>query len=180
MIYKQLMKKLIDISEKGYVTYDEINDLLGPELVDTELYEEIMDFLQERGVKIVETEEAVEELEKDEAFTVSTESLLLTGKDGDPVRLYLKDMGKIPLLKREEEIMYARQIEIGRKVMRRGLLRTSFLIDRVLKDWGEVCNGKLKASDIMDTVDESKTLEEYAESHEHLERYFIEKGFELA
>ncbi|MEJ5338370.1 MAG: RNA polymerase sigma factor RpoD [Aquificaceae bacterium] len=180
MIYKQLMKKLIDISEKGYVTYDEINDLLGPELVDTELYEEIMDFLQERGVKIVETEEAVEELEKDEAFTVSTESLLLTGKDGDPVRLYLKDMGKIPLLKREEEIMYARQIEIGRKVMRRGLLRTSFLIDRVLKDWGEVCNGKLKASDLMDTVDESKTLEEYEESHEHLERYFIEKGFELA
>ncbi len=180
MIYKQLMKKLIDISEKGYVTYDEINDLLGPELVDTELYEEIMDFLQERGVKIVETEEAVEDIEKEDAFTVSTESLLLTGKDGDPVRLYLKDMGKIPLLKREEEIMYAKQIEIGRKVMRRGLLRTSFLIDRVLRDWGEVCNGKLKASDLMDTVDESKTLEEYEESHEHLERYFIEKGFELA
>ncbi|MEJ7553897.1 MAG: RNA polymerase sigma factor RpoD [Aquificaceae bacterium] len=180
MIYKQLMKKLIDVSEKGYVTYDEINELLGPELVDTELYEEIMDFLQERGVKIVETEESVEEMEKEDAFTVSTESLLLTGKDGDPVRLYLKDMGKIPLLKREEEIMYARQIEIGRKVMRRGLLRTSFLIDRVLRDWGEVCNGKLKASDLMDTVDESKTLEEYEESHEHLERYFIEKGFELA
>ncbi len=180
MIYKQLMKKLIDISEKGYVTYDEINDLLGPELVDTELYEEIMDFLQERGVKIVETEEAVEDIEKEDAFTVSTESLLLTGKDGDPVRLYLKDMGKIPLLKREEEIMYAKQIEIGRKVMRRGLLRTSFLIDRVLRDWGEVCNGKLRASDLMDTVDESKTLEEYEESHEHLERYFIEKGFELA
>ncbi len=180
MIYKQLMKKLIDVSEKGYVTYDEINELLGPELVDTELYEEIMDFLQERGVKIVETEESVEEMEKEDAFTVSTESLLLTGKDGDPVRLYLKDMGKIPLLKREEEIRYAKQIEMGRKVMRRGLLRTSFLIDRVLKDWGEVCNGKLKATDLMDTVDDSKTLEEYEESHEHLERYFIDKGFELA
>ncbi|WPM32150.1 RNA polymerase sigma factor RpoD [Hydrogenobacter sp. T-2] len=180
MIYKQLMKKLIDVSEKGYVTYDEINELLGPELVDTELYEEIMDFLQERGVKIVETEESVEEMEKEDAFTVSTESLLLTGKDGDPVRLYLKDMGKIPLLKREEEIMYAKQIEMGRKVMRRGLLRTSFLIDRVLRDWGEVCNGKLKATDLMDTVDDSKTIEEYEESHEHLERYFIEKGFELA
>ncbi len=180
MLYKQLMKKLIEVSEKGYVTYDEINELLGPELVDTELYEEIMDFLQERGVKIVETEEATEEVEKEDAFTVSTESLLLTGKDGDPVRLYLKDMGKIPLLKREEEIMYARQIEIGRKIMRRGLLRTSFLIDRVLRDWGEVCNGKLKASDLMDTVDESKTLEEYEESHEHLERYFIEKGLDLA
>ncbi len=180
MIYKQLMKKLIEVSEKGYVTYDEINELLGPELVDTELYEEIMDFLQERGVKIVETEEFAEEMEKEDTFTVSTESLLLTGKDGDPVRLYLKDMGKIPLLTREEEIMYAKQIEMGRKVMRRGLLRTSFLIDRVLRDWGEVCNGKLKVTDIMDTVDDSKTIEEYEENHEQLERYFIEKGFELA
>ena len=178
MIYKQLMKKLMDLSEKGYVTYDEINELLGPELVDTELYEEIMDFLQERGVKIVDTEEALEE--KEDTITISTESLLLSGKDGDPVRLYLKDMGKIPLLKREEEIKYAKQIETGRKIMRRGLLRTSFLIDRVLREWGEVCNGKVKATDLMDTVDESKTLEEYEESHEYLERYFIEKGLELA
>lgn len=178
MIYKQLMKKLMDLSEKGYVTYDEINELLGPELVDTELYEEIMDFLQERGVKIVDTEEALEE--KEDTITISTESLLLSGKDGDPVRLYLKDMGKIPLLKREEEIKYAKQIETGRKIMRRGLLRTSFLIDRVLREWGEVCNGKIKATDLMDTVDESKTIEEYEESHEYLERYFIEKGLELA
>ncbi|MCS7196948.1 MAG: RNA polymerase sigma factor RpoD [Aquificaceae bacterium] len=180
MIYKPLMKKLIQISEKGYVTYDEINDLLGAELADTELYEEIMDFLQERGVKIVEVEEPAEEMEKEDTITVSTESLLLSGKDGDPVRLYLKDMGKIPLLKREEEIKYSKQIEMGRKIMRRGLLRTSFLIDRVLRDWGDVCNGKLKAADLMDTVDESKTLEEYEESHEHLERYFIEKGLQLA
>jgi RNA polymerase primary sigma factor len=180
MIYKQLMKQLIEISEKGYVTYDEINNILGPEFLNTELYEEIMDFLQERGVRIVDTEENVEELEEKEAITVSTESLLLSGRDGDPVRLYLKDMGRIPLLKREEEIRYARQIERGRKIMRRGLLRTSFLIDRVLKDWGEVCNGRLKAIDLMDTVDESRTVEEYEESHEQLERYFIDKGLELA
>ncbi|MDW8433278.1 MAG: RNA polymerase sigma factor RpoD [Aquificaceae bacterium] len=180
MIYKQLMKKLMDVSEKGYVTYDEINELLGSELVDTELYEEIMDFLQERGVKIMEAEETAESAEKEDAITVSTESLLLTGKDGDPVRLYLKDMGKIPLLKREEEIKYARQIEIGRKVMRRGLLRTSFLIGRVLRDWGDVCNGRLKATDLMDTVDDSKTVEEYEENHEYLERYFIQKGLQLA
>ncbi|MDW8095516.1 MAG: RNA polymerase sigma factor RpoD, partial [Aquificaceae bacterium] len=152
----------------------------GSELVDTELYEEIMDFLQERGVKIMEAEETAESAEKEDAITVSTESLLLTGKDGDPVRLYLKDMGKIPLLKREEEIKYARQIEIGRKVMRRGLLRTSFLIDRVLRDWGDVCNGRLKATDLMDTVDDSKTVEEYEENHEYLERYFIQKGLQLA
>ncbi len=179
MIYKQLKKKLIEVSEKGYVTYDEINQLLGTDIVDTELYEEIMDFLQERGVKILESDEIAEE-EREESITVSTEALLLSGRDGDPVRLYLRDMGKIPLLTREEEIMYAMQIERGRKIMRRGLLRTSFLIDRMLRDWAEVCNGKLRVTDLMDTLDESKSLEEYEESHEQLERYFIEKGLELA
>ncbi|MCS7285304.1 MAG: RNA polymerase sigma factor RpoD, partial [Hydrogenobacter thermophilus] len=180
MLSKDNIKKLMELGEKGYVTYDEINEALGEDVVDSEAYEEIMDFLQERGVRIIESEEITEELEHGDEFTVSTENLLLTARDGDPVKLYLREMGRIPLLSREEEIMYAKQIEMGRKIMRRGLLRTSFLIDRVLREWGNVCNGKIKATDLMDTMDESKTVEEYEESHEHLERYFIEKGLELA
>jgi RNA polymerase primary sigma factor len=180
MLSKENIKKLMELGEKGYVTYDEINDALGEEVADPEIYEEIMDFLQERGVRIVENEEITEEIESGDELTVSTDSLLLSARDGDPVKLYLREMGRIPLLKREEEIMYAKQIEIGRKIMRRGLLRTSFLIDRVLKEWGNVCNGKIKATDLMDTMDDSKTVEEYEENHEHLERYFIDKGLELA
>lgn len=178
MLSKEQIGKLIELGEKGYVTYGEINELLGDGLVDSEVYEEIMDFLQERGVRIVESDEFTED--KEDEFTVSTGNLFLSTSDGDPVKLYLREMGKIDLLKREEEIMYAKQIEMGRKIMRRGLLRTSFLIDRVLREWGNVCNGKAKASDLMDTMDESKTVEEYEESHEHLERYFIERGLELA
>jgi RNA polymerase primary sigma factor len=180
MLGKENIKKLMELGEKGYVTYDEINDALGEEVADPEIYEEIMDFLQERGVRIVENEEITEEIESGDELTVSADSLLLSARDGDPVKLYLREMGRIPLLKREEEIMYAKQIEIGRKIMRRGLLRTSFLIDRVLKEWGNVCNGKIKATDLMDTIDDSKTVEEYEENHEHLERYFIDKGLELA
>jgi RNA polymerase primary sigma factor len=180
MLSKENIKKLMELGEKGYVTYDEINDALGEEVEDPEIYEEIMDFLQERGVRIVENEEITEEIESGDELTVSADSLLLSARDGDPVKLYLREMGRIPLLKREEEIMYAKQIEIGRKIMRRGLLRTSFLIDRVLKEWGNVCNGKIKATDLMDTMDDSKTVEEYEENHEHLERYFIDKGLELA
>lgn len=180
MLSKENIKKLMELGEKGYVTYDEINNALGEEVADPEIYEEIMDFLQERGVRIVENEELTEEIESGDELTVSADNLLLSARDGDPVKLYLREMGRIPLLKREEEIMYAKQIEVGRKIMRRGLLRTSFLIDRVLKEWGNVCNGKIKATDLMDTMDDSKTVEEYEESHEHLERYFIDKGLELA
>ncbi len=178
MINRKLIKKLISLGEKGYVTYDELNEVLGDSLIDAELYEEVMDFLQDRGIKLVETEEPHEE--KEEELLVSTDHLLQSTKDGDPVRLYLREMGKIPLLTREEEIKYAKQIEIGRKIMRRGLLRTSFLVERVLREWGNVCNGKVRVQDIVDTFCESKTVEEYEESHEHLERHFIEKGLELA
>ena len=180
MLDRVHLKKLMQVGEKGYVTYEEINLILGEEMVDTELYEEVMDFLQERGIKIVESEEYTEELEREEEYTVSTDNLLLSTKDGDPVKLYLREMGKIPLLTRDEEIKYARQIEMGRKIMRRGLLRTSFLIDRVLREWANVVNGKIRASDIMDNMDESRSVEEYEESHEQLERYFIDKGMELA
>jgi RNA polymerase primary sigma factor len=56
MINRRLVKRLISLGEKGYITYDELNDALGDSLIDTELYEEVMDFLQERGIKLVETE----------------------------------------------------------------------------------------------------------------------------
>ncbi|MFZ8786611.1 sigma-70 factor domain-containing protein, partial [Thermocrinis sp.] len=134
MIDRKLVKRLLSLGEKGYITYDELNEALGDSLIDTELYEEIIDFLQERGIRLVDTEEIQEEEreeEKEEEFLVSTDHLLQSTKDGDPVRLYLREMGKIPLLTREEEIKYAKQIEMGRKVMRRGLLRTSFLVERV-------------------------------------------------
>jgi RNA polymerase primary sigma factor len=88
MINRRLVKRLISLGEKGYITYDELNDALGDSLIDTELYEEVMDFLQERGIKLVETEEVQEE--REEEFLVSTDHLLQSTKDGDPVRLYLR------------------------------------------------------------------------------------------
>jgi len=64
MIDRRLVKRLISLGEKGYITYDELNDALGDSLIDTELYEEVMDFLQERGIRLVETEEVQEERER--------------------------------------------------------------------------------------------------------------------
>ncbi len=180
MLEKIILKDLIHVSEKGYVTYDEINEILGEDMVDSGLYEEVMDFLQERGIKILESEEYIDNLEFDEEYTVSTDNLLGGQRSSDAVKLYLKEMGKIPLLTRDEEIKYARQIEIGRKIMRRGLLRTSFLIDRVLREWSNVCNGKIRAGDIMDNTYESGNVDDYEDSYEQIERHFMEKGLELA
>ncbi len=88
MLSKEQIGKLIELGEKGYVTYGEINELLGEGFVDSEVYEEIMDFLQERGVRIVESDEFTED--KEDEFTVSTGNLFLSTSDGDPVKLYLR------------------------------------------------------------------------------------------
>ncbi len=177
---KDCMRRIIEAGkEKGYVTYDELNDLLDKEFIDSDSLEEIMDALSDQGIQIVESEEYLEKEDiEGEDLIVSTEHFTLSGRDGDPVKLYLREMGKIPLLKREEEIFYAKQIETGRKVMRRGLLRTSFLVDRILRDWGKLCDGKIRVQDIMDMVGENE--EENDELVEKYERFIMDKGLELA
>ncbi len=179
MVEKDSVRQLVEIGkEKGYLTYDEINEILEEDFVESEHFEEIMDYLQSMNIQVVESEEELEEHE-DEDSIVSTSSFTASGRDGDPVKLYLREMGKIPLLKREEEIYYAQQIEIGRKIMRRGLMRTSFLVDKILDDWARLCNGKAKIHEVMDLV-EYENDKDFEERFGEFERYFIEKGYELA
>ncbi|NPB08622.1 MAG: sigma-70 family RNA polymerase sigma factor, partial [Aquificae bacterium] len=177
MIEKESVRHLLDVAkEKGYLTYEDITEFLEEEFTDTESFEELVDYLQSLNVQVVESEE---ELEQEDEIVVSASSFTATGRDGDPVKLYLREMGKIPLLKREEEIFYARQIEIGRKIMRRGLMRTSFLVERILDDWAKLCNGKLKIHEVMDLV-EYENDEDFEDRFGEFERYFIEKGYQLA
>ncbi|HHJ63292.1 MAG TPA: RNA polymerase sigma factor RpoD, partial [Aquifex aeolicus] len=181
MIDRDSLRHLIEVGkEKGYVTYDEVNEILDEDFVSSESFEEVMDTLANFNIQVVESEEEYEEKEHLDEIVVSTESFTVMGRDGDPVKLYLKEMGKIPLLTRDQEIHYARQIETGRKIMRRGLLRSSFLVEKLLQDWGKLCNGKLKIGDIMDLIEEDPNSECYEENCEKHERFFMEKGLELA
>lgn len=179
MLEKDSVRQLVEIGkEKGYITYDEINEILEEDFVESEHFEEIMDYLHSMNIQVIESEEELEDHSDDDTI-VSTTSFTASGRDGDPVKLYLREMGKIPLLKREEEIYYAKQIEIGRKIMRRGLMRTSFLVDKILDDWARLCNGKAKIHEVMDLV-EYENEKDFEERFDEFERYFIEKGYELA
>ncbi len=183
MVYDEGVKQLIELGkEKGFLTYDEINEFLDEDIEDSEEFDELLDLLSSLNIQVVAHEDEYEEKEErhGDEIIVSTDHFTLSGSDGDPVKLYLREMGKIPLLKREEEIHYAKQIEIGRKIMRRGLLRTSFLVDRLLNDWAKLCDGKMKIHDIMDLIDEDPNDKEYEEHCTQHERFFMDKGLELA
>ncbi len=100
------IEQLVDLGKKkGYLTYDEINHFLSQEIVNANDLDLIFDHLDNQNINILEAEE-VEELEKKER-----KSLEETVHIDDPVKMYLKQMGQIPLLSRDEEIRLAREIE---------------------------------------------------------------------
>ncbi|HIQ30986.1 MAG TPA: RNA polymerase sigma factor RpoD, partial [Aquifex aeolicus] len=132
MVDRESLRQLIEMGkEKGFLTYNEVSEVLEEDFVSSEGFEELLDTLASFNIQVVESEEEFHERSHHEELIVSAESFAVMGRDGDPVKLYLKEMGKIPLLTRDQEIHYAKQIETGRKMMRRGLLRSSFLVEKL-------------------------------------------------
>jgi len=146
------LKKLIEQGkQKGFLTYEELNDFLPNDVVSPEYIDEVLLTLDEKGVELVDErdlgdedtdlllkEEAAEEPEEEEETTVaSTENI------DDPVRIYLTQMGQIPLLSREEEIALAKRIEISRKRFRQKILQFTPCIERCVEVLQDVHSGAL-------------------------------------
>ncbi len=144
MSIKDVVANLVKTSKgKGSVTYDQLNALLPDAMNDPELLDQILEQLESRGVELVEdsgADDVEEEAEEGnggdgeaEAGTSRFERLAPGAeaedtepgeKNDDPVRLYLSQMGEIPLLTRDQEIEYARSIEIFREGFRRKAMTT--------------------------------------------------------
>ena len=106
------VKKMIgEAREKGYITYDQLNQVLPPDQVSSEQIEDVMSMLSEMGINIIEDEEAEEEEQKGSTELTTTDSskevALSSGtaekldRTDDPVRMYLREMGSGELLSRE-------------------------------------------------------------------------------
>ncbi len=152
------VKKMIALGkERGYVTYDELNEALPPDEVSSEQIEDTMAMLSEQGINVVENEE------KEEASTETTtaEAEATTsaagnvdeadvGRTDDPVRMYLREMGSVELLSREGEIAIAKRIEAGREMMIGGLMESPLTI-RAIVDWHDaLVDERMLLRDIID------------------------------
>jgi RNA polymerase primary sigma factor len=151
------LKNLVDTGKtKGYLTYDQVNDYLPDEAVSPEKLDNLLMALEEQGIELVDELEAqsregkAEEGEPAEANAEEEEGGLSFLDDDeasrridDPVRMYLTQMGEIPLLTREQEISLAKKIEVTRKRFRRKVLECDYALRTVVTVLQQVHEGDL-------------------------------------
>ena len=163
------VKKMIKAAKKrGYVTIDQINQVMPSGEVSSDQIEDIYAMLNEMGINVVETEEAdADEKASDEAddddedtgtevVEAKTKSLATAEKKepsertDDPVRMYLREMGSVELLSREGEIAIAKRIEAGREAMIAGLCESPLTFQAIIIWRDELNEGKVFLRDIID------------------------------
>src|SRR5262245_17957245 len=140
--------------EKGFLTYTQVNDYLPDEAVNPEKLDQLLMVLEEQGIELIDEADAeareagapaARPEEEDPAADI--ELALLEEEEGrrtdDPVRMYLTQMGTIPLLTRTQEIQLAKKIEVTRKRFRRKVLECDFALCNVVDTLKRVHSGDL-------------------------------------
>jgi RNA polymerase primary sigma factor len=131
------VKRMIKLAkQRGYVTYDELNDVLPSEEVSSEQIEDTMAMLTEMGINVVEsegdTEEPASEAERPGLPVKVEKTAEPVDRTDDPVRMYLREMGSVELLSREGEIAIAKRIEAGREAMIQGLCESPLTFQAII------------------------------------------------
>ena len=168
------VKRMIKVAKKrGYVTTDELNDVLPSEEFTSDQIEDIFAQLSEMGINVVEAEEAEDgragadgdaagdddegeggdlaEAAPTRAVAVrETATKEPTDRTDDPVRMYLREMGSVELLSREGEIAIAKRIEAGREAMIAGLCESPLTFQAIIIWRDELVEGRVLLRDIID------------------------------
>ncbi|MEC8629346.1 MAG: RNA polymerase sigma factor RpoD [Pseudomonadota bacterium] len=155
------VKKMIaEARERGYITYEQLNQVLPPDQVSSEQIEDVMSMLSEMGINIIEEEDAEEDDQKGSTAVVQTSSAREVAvattetekldRTDDPVRMYLREMGSVELLSREGEIAIAKRIEAGRNTMILGLCESPLTFQAITIWRDELLNEEILLRDVID------------------------------
>jgi RNA polymerase primary sigma factor len=163
------VKQLIDLGkEKGFLTFDEVNDILPPDIA-TEQIDDVMGMFGDMDIEIVDSAQKVKipkmkiDLEEDEEAEGEAEEVEFEagtiGRTSDPVRMYLREMGSVSLLTREGEVEIAKRIEDGERDVASVILNTPITVKEVVILGEKLRKFQINASEISKEV-EDEELEE--------------------
>ncbi len=174
------VNQLIDLGkEKGFLTYEEVNDVLPSEVVSPDQIDDLMIMFGEMDIEIVEGTQKVKLFKSKVQKTTeqdgdeSEESINQTPfeKFNDPVRMYLREMGSVSLLNREEEVEIAKRIEDGEKEIARVILRSPIIVREIISLGEKLKADKLSIREVIADIDDEET--------EIDEEYYLKKVFSL-
>jgi RNA polymerase primary sigma factor len=132
------VRQLIQVGkEKGYLLYDEVNEMLPSEITSSEDLDDLFNAFGSAGIEVVDSDKAYRgEKDFDRDGSEEGPELDLTpgalDKTNDPVRMYLREMGTVPLLTREGEVAIAKRIERGKLAVIKSISRTPTIAKRIL------------------------------------------------
>src|ERR687887_2158600 len=170
------VRQLINIGkEKGYLLYDEVNELLPSEITSSDELDDLFNTFGSAGIEVIDSDqkylrdekaidrtgEGAEELELD-----LTPGAL--DKTNDPVRMYLREMGTVPLLTREGEVEIAKRIERGKLAVIKSISRTPTIAKRILIIGDQLRAGERTIRELVIFSDEEITDEVIEERKEEV------------
>ena len=172
------VKKLISLGEeKGFLTYDDVNEMLPSDIVSSDQIDEIIMLFGEKNIDIIDTDkgekiilkktvdEAAEAKEEEEDELLS----LLPGvaRTGDPVKMYLREMGLVSLLSRDEEVEIAKKIEEGEWEITDAVFSVLTSVKDIVGMGRELKLGELRVKSIVDNIEDD---DGFVEEEIHSER----------
>jgi RNA polymerase primary sigma factor len=171
------VKHLISLGkEKGFLTYDEVNDLLPSDIVSSEQIDDVMSMFGEMDIEIVDSSQKVKiskiklDLEEGE-MEVEQEEVEFEpgtlGRTSDPVRMYLREMGSVSLLTREGEVEIAKRIEEGERDVASVILNTPITVKEVISLGERLRNSQISAAEISKEIEEEELEEDEEDVHKN-------------
>ena len=173
------VRQLINIGkEKGYLLYDEVNELLPSEITSSDELDDLFNTFGSAGIEVIDSDQKylrddVKPIDRTAEGAEELELDLTPGaldKTNDPVRMYLREMGTVPLLTREGEVEIARRIERGKLAVIKSISRTPLIAKKVIQLGDQLHTGERTIRELVIFNDEEITDERIVERSKQVQK----------
>ena len=169
--YDEVKELILMGKERGYLLYDEVNDLLPEGICSSDELDSIFSLFGSAGIEVIDTEQKFQDDGKrddkredgggeENEFDFGALNL---DKTNDPVRLYLREMGTVPLLSREGEVEIAKRVEHGQRVILKALSRSPLVVREILNIGDQLKKKQISIRDLVSFNEDEVTDERLEE-----------------
>jgi len=168
---QQIKMLIAEGTKKGFLTFEELNKALPSEISKPEQIEEVINIFDQLDITIIDagkltknilTEEIDEEAATEQVGVqfAEAEEAEYAPRGSDPVRMYLREMGAVPLLDREGEVHIAKKIEVGELEVLFALVEVPVVIEELTQVGEDLRQGRIKLKDVVKTIEEDDPSED--------------------